>query len=103
MALGGTGVFQRAVTAGPHAPAEQHLEGSNTSIRGIDWPSGQAVRHGLDTGRALRQLSLAEWQAIIPGLDFVIVENTFAKVGPQAECLNRLPADCQPLVGSGLG
>jgi hypothetical protein len=42
-------------------------------------------------------------EAIIPGLDFVIVENTFAKVGPQAECLNRLPADCQPLVGSGLG
>ena len=41
-------------------------------------------------------------EIIIPGLDYVLVENTFAKSGPRVECLSSLPADCQPLVSSGL-
>lgn len=37
---------------------------------------------------------------VIPGLDFVVVENTLGKYGPRVETLNRLPVRVQELVGA---
>jgi hypothetical protein len=39
---------------------------------------------------------------VIPDLEYVVVENTFGKTGPRAECLNSVAEDCQPLVGRGV-
>ncbi len=36
---------------------------------------------------------------VIPGLDFIVIENTLAKKGKKVETLNRLPLYVQDLVG----
>jgi hypothetical protein len=38
-------------------------------------------------------------EVIIPGLDFVVVENTLGKYGPRVEVLNSLPVRVQERVG----
>jgi hypothetical protein len=38
--------------------------------------------------------------AVIPGLDFVVVENTLGKYGTRVETMNRLPVRVQDKVGS---
>ena len=38
---------------------------------------------------------------VIPGMDFVVIENTCGKTGRALEELNRLPRNVQPLVGRG--
>jgi Xaa-Pro aminopeptidase len=63
-------------------------------------PLGNQIVNMLDV--AMRGIG-NHWQdVIIPGLDYVVVENTFGKTGRLAECLNTLAADCQPLVGRGV-
>jgi Xaa-Pro aminopeptidase len=64
-------------------------------------PLGEQIVNMLDV--ALRGCGSRWDQVIIPGLDYVVVENTFGKYGRRAECFNALPEDCQLLVGSGLG
>ncbi|MBI4569676.1 MAG: M24 family metallopeptidase [Planctomycetes bacterium] len=39
---------------------------------------------------------------VIPGLDFVVVENTLGKVGKRVENFNRVPPSAQALVGRGV-
>lgn len=63
-------------------------------------PFGEQIVNMLDV--ALRGCGSRWDEVIIPGLDYVVVENTFGKYGRRAECFNSLPADCQRLVGSGL-
>jgi hypothetical protein len=36
---------------------------------------------------------------VIPGLDYVVVENTLGKFGPRVEVFNRVPVNVQALVG----
>jgi Xaa-Pro aminopeptidase len=61
-------------------------------------PLGEQIVSMLDV--ALRGIGNTWHEVVIPGLDYVVVENTFGKQGRRAECLNQLPADCQPLVGN---
>jgi hypothetical protein len=43
------------------------------------------------------------WNAvIIPGFDYIVVENTLGKFGTRVECFNELPPRVQHLVGKGL-
>jgi hypothetical protein len=63
-------------------------------------PLGERIVSMLDV--AMRGCGSRWDEVVIPGMDFVIVENTFSKSGSRAECLNSLPEDCQSLVGSGL-
>jgi len=37
---------------------------------------------------------------VIPGLDFVVIENTLAKFGSKAETLNKIPLNVQTMVGN---
>jgi len=63
-------------------------------------PLGNQIVNMVDV--ALRG-SGSKWDdMIIPDLDYVVVEDTYGKSGPHAECLNSVPVDCQHLVGSGL-
>jgi len=63
-------------------------------------PLGEQIVSMLDV--ALRGCGSRWDEVVIPGLDYVVVENTFGKYGRRAECLNSLPEDCQRLVGTGL-
>ncbi len=63
-------------------------------------PLGERIVNMLDV--ALRGCGSRWDDVVIPGLDFVIVENTFGKAGPRAECYNHVPPNCQHLVGRGL-
>ncbi len=42
------------------------------------------------------------WHDKVLPVDFVVIENTLGKFGSEARQFNRVPNDCQPLVGSGL-
>jgi len=63
-------------------------------------PLGHQIVNMLDV--AMRGIGNHWHDIVIPDLDYVVVENTFGKYGQRAECLNRVPEDCQPLVGRGL-
>jgi hypothetical protein len=39
---------------------------------------------------------------VIPGMDFVVVENTLGKFGTRVEEFNRVPRNVQELVGRGI-
>ena len=36
---------------------------------------------------------------VIPGLDYLVVERTLGKIGPEVEVLTKLPINVQHLVG----
>jgi Xaa-Pro aminopeptidase len=61
-------------------------------------PLGEQIVTMLDV--ALRGVGDSWNDVVIPGMDFVVVENTLGKFGKRVECFNRLPTDCQPLVGN---
>jgi Xaa-Pro aminopeptidase len=63
-------------------------------------PLGHQIVNMIDV--ALRG-SGDQWdEQVIPDLDYVVVENTVGKWGRHVECLNRVPVDCQHLVGRGV-
>jgi Xaa-Pro aminopeptidase len=62
-------------------------------------PLGERVVNMLDV--ALRGFGDRWDDVIIPGLDYIVVENTFGKSGRKLECYNHVPALCQDLVGLG--
>lgn len=51
---------------------------------------------------ALRGVGNRWDDVIIPGFDFVVVENTLGKFGKRVETLNKLPNNVQGLVGHGI-
>ncbi|MCI0539561.1 MAG: M24 family metallopeptidase [Verrucomicrobiales bacterium] len=63
-------------------------------------PLGHQVALMLDV--ALRGCHDGWNDVVIPGLDYVVVENSCGKRGPQLEELNALPKNVQALVGHGL-
>jgi hypothetical protein len=60
-------------------------------------PLGRQIVTMLDV--AVRGFGDRSDQSIIPGLDFVVVENTLGKYGTRVETLNRLPVRVQDKVG----
>jgi hypothetical protein len=60
-------------------------------------PLGQQIVTMLDV--ALRGVGDRWDDVVIPGLDFVVVENTLGKFGPRVETFNHVPIDVQKLVG----
>jgi Xaa-Pro aminopeptidase len=60
-------------------------------------PLGQQIVTMLDV--ALRGIGNRWHDVVIPGMDFVVVENTLGKYGPRVEEMNAVPRDLQPLVG----
>jgi hypothetical protein len=63
-------------------------------------PLGRQIVTMLDV--ALRGIGNMWNDVVLPGLDFVVVENTLGKWGPRVEELNAVPRDAQALVGSGI-
>ena len=63
-----------------------------------DAPLGRQIVTMLDV--ALRGVGDRWHDVVIPGFDFVVVENTLGKFGPRVEVFNRLPKNVQPLVGN---
>lgn len=63
-------------------------------------PLGRQIVTMLDV--ALRGIGNRWHDVVIPGLDFVVVENTLGKFGTRVEELNAVPRDLQPLVGRGI-
>jgi Xaa-Pro aminopeptidase len=62
-------------------------------------PLGHQIVTMLDV--AIRGIGNHWDDVIIPGLDYVVIENTLGKFGTRVETFNRLPNDVQPLVGRG--
>lgn len=62
-------------------------------------PLGRQIVTMLDV--ALRGFGSRTTEAIIPGFDYIVVENTLGKFGPRVETLTRLPLNVQPLAGVG--
>ncbi len=62
-----------------------------------DEPLGRQIVTMLDV--ALRGIGDRWHEVVIPGLDFVVVENTLGKFGPRVEVFNRVPTNVQALVG----
>ncbi|MFN3653180.1 MAG: M24 family metallopeptidase [Armatimonadota bacterium] len=60
-------------------------------------PLGRQIVTMLDV--ALRGIGNMWDDVVLPGVDFVVVENTLGKFGPRVEELNAVPRDAQPLVG----
>jgi hypothetical protein len=48
---------------------------------------------------ALRGVGDRWHDVVIPGFDFVVVESTLGKFGPEVEVFNRVPVNVQGLVG----
>jgi len=63
-----------------------------------DQPLGHQIVTMLDV--AIRGIGDHWDEEIIPGLDFVVIENTLGKFGSRVECFNKLPLNCQHLVGN---
>jgi len=63
-------------------------------------PLGRQIVTMLDV--ALRGIGNRWHDVVLPGLDFVVVENTLGKFGTRVEELNAVPRDLQPLVGRGI-
>lgn len=62
-------------------------------------PLGRQIVIMLDV--AIRGISDYWDDVIIPGMDFVVIENTCGKFGPKLEEFNKLPRNVQALVGAG--
>jgi Xaa-Pro aminopeptidase len=62
-----------------------------------DEPLGHQIVTMLDV--ALRGVGDRWNDVIIPGFDFVVVENTLGKFGRRVECFNKVPINVQRLVG----
>jgi hypothetical protein len=62
-----------------------------------DEPLGHQIVTMLDV--ALRGVGDRWNDVVIPGLDFVVVENTLGKSGQRVECFNQVPINVQQLVG----
>jgi Xaa-Pro aminopeptidase len=62
-------------------------------------PLGRQIVTMLDV--ALRGIGNMWNDVVLPGVDFVVVENTLGKFGPRVEELNRVPRSVQALVGRG--
>src|SRR5262249_12296200 len=60
-------------------------------------PLGQQIVTMLDV--ALRGVGDRWDDVVIPGMDFVVVENTLGKFGPRVEVFNKVPVNVQALVG----
>jgi hypothetical protein len=60
-------------------------------------PLGRRILMMLDV--ALRGFGDKWDDVIIPGFDYLVIENTLAKRGPRVEVLNQLPINVQALVG----
>ena len=61
-------------------------------------PLGEQIVTMLDV--AVRGVGDAWNDVVIPGMDFVVIENTLGKFGPRVECFNRIPKNVQGLVGN---
>jgi len=61
-------------------------------------PLGNQIVMMLDV--ALRGIGDHWNDIVIPGLDFIVIENTLGKFGNQVETLTKLPLNCQTLVGN---
>ena len=64
-------------------------------------PLGEQIVTMLDV--ALRGYGDRWHDVIIPGFDFLVVENTLGKFGKKVETLNKLPVNVQELVGTTAG
>ena len=62
-----------------------------------DEPLGHRIVTMLDV--ALRGVGDRWDDVIIPGMDFVVVESTLGKCGPEVEVFNEVPVNVQELVG----
>ena len=63
-------------------------------------PLGNQIVTMLDV--ALRGVGDRWNEIVLPGMDFVVVENTLGKFGPRVEVFNQVPVNVQKLVGSGI-
>jgi Xaa-Pro aminopeptidase len=63
-------------------------------------PLGRQIVTMLDV--ALRGIGDRWNDVLLPGFDFLVVENTLGKFGPRVETLNKLPVSVQHLVGRGI-
>jgi Xaa-Pro aminopeptidase len=63
-------------------------------------PLGRQIVTMLDV--AIRGVGNQWDDIVIPGMDFVVVENTLGKFGERVETFNKVPDMVQPLVGHGL-
>ena len=63
-----------------------------------DEPLGRQIVTMLDV--ALRGIGNRWNDVVLPGFDYLVIENTLVKRGRQVETLNRLPIHAQPLVGA---
>lgn len=61
-----------------------------------DQPLGHRIVTMLDV--ALRGTGNRWDEVVIPGFDYLVIENTLGKFGPRVETFNRLPLNVQPLV-----
>ncbi len=61
-------------------------------------PLGRQIVTMLDV--ALRGVGDRWDDVVIPGFDFVVVESTLGKFGPQVEVFNKVPSNVQALVGT---
>jgi len=62
-------------------------------------PLGKQIVTMLDV--ALRGIGDRWYDVIIPGFDYLVVENTLGKYGPNVEVLTKAPVNVQALVGRG--
>ncbi len=60
-------------------------------------PLGEQIVTMLDV--AVRGVGDAWDDVVIPGMDFVVIENTLGKFGTKVECFNQVPKNVQKLVG----
>jgi len=63
-----------------------------------DEPLGHQIVTMLDV--ALRGIGDRWHDVVIPGFDYLVIENTLGKFGPRVETLTLLPIHAQPLVGN---
>jgi len=61
-------------------------------------PLGKRIVTMLDV--ALRGVGDYWDDIVIPGFDYIVIENTLGKFGRRVECFNKLPINVQPLVGN---
>ena len=61
-------------------------------------PLGRQIVTMLDV--ALRGFGSRWNDVVIPGLDYIVIENTLGKFGPRVETLTKLPLNVQSMVGN---
>ena len=98
--------FDAVVSTSPNqiaiAPGELVREWNDNGRRYFEYSTRGKVLDFFSVLSARYQVMRDHWNdVVVPGMDYVVIENTLGKFGPRVENFNHVPLNVQSLVSDG--